>query len=244
MNEERVLKMQYTEEFKIEAVRRLEIPVATLENWMHRRRVAAPVEAGAAVPTSISHPAAELEAEVSRLRRELPNAKLDIKILSKSDNGVLREGVAVKYAWIDLYRDQYSVSRPCRLLSISRSGYCRWRVHRPSLRTLAKVALDKQVAVIHANSRGTYGRPRIVRQLEQQSFHVRVDRLTNSGCHEGNTKGGMSCCTWNRGKVNASLVLRPRASDRCPQPCRRASSCPGPNAVCHTSDRTRHQLHT
>jgi hypothetical protein len=40
----------------------------------------------------------------------------------------------------------------------------------------------------------------------------------NSGCHEGNTKGGMSCCTWNRGKVNASLVLRPRASDRCPQP--------------------------
>jgi transposase len=76
--------MQYTEEFKIEAVRRLGIPVVTLDNWMHRRRVAAPVEAGAAVPTSISLPAAGFEAKVSRLGRELPSAKLDIKILRKA----------------------------------------------------------------------------------------------------------------------------------------------------------------
>jgi hypothetical protein len=29
----------------------------------------------------------------------------------------------VKYAWIETYRDQYSVNRLCRMLDVSRSGY-------------------------------------------------------------------------------------------------------------------------
>jgi putative transposase len=36
----------------------------------------------------------------------------------------------VKYAWIENYRDAYTVSRLCRVLSVSRTGYCQWRVRR------------------------------------------------------------------------------------------------------------------
>jgi putative transposase len=91
----------------------------------------------------------------------------------------------VRYAWIDSYRDQYSVSRLCRLLSVSRSGYCQWRVRPPSRRALVRIALDEQVAQIHADSRGTYGRPRIHRKLEQQGFCVGAERVRRSLLRQG-----------------------------------------------------------
>lgn len=91
----------------------------------------------------------------------------------------------MRYAWIDLYRDQYSVSRLCRLLSVSRSGYCQWRVRSPSRRALASIALDEQVAKIHAQSRGTYGRLRIQRRLEQQGFRVGAERVRRSLLRQG-----------------------------------------------------------
>jgi transposase len=68
-----------------EAARRLGVPVATLGNWARKQR-----EGGAAtpgVPASVSRPkpgVSELEAEVSRLRKELASAKLDVEILSKA----------------------------------------------------------------------------------------------------------------------------------------------------------------
>jgi transposase len=67
-----------------EVAGRLGISVATLSNWTRRQRVAAPVKTGAAAPTPIRRPATELEAEVSRLRRELASAKLDMGMFRKA----------------------------------------------------------------------------------------------------------------------------------------------------------------
>ncbi len=75
----------------------------------------------------------------------------------------------MKYAWIDQHRDRYSVSRLCRVLGVSRSGYCQWRGRGPSRRAQANAALDAEVAAIYRASRGSYGRPRIVRQLRAQA---------------------------------------------------------------------------
>lgn len=68
----------------------------------------------------------------------------------------------MKYAWIEQHRDRYTVSQLCRVLGVSRSGYCQWRVRPPSQRTLANQALDVKVAAVHQSSRRAYGRPRIV----------------------------------------------------------------------------------
>ena len=48
----------------------------------------------------------------------------------------------MKYAWVEKNRDEYTVSRLCRVLSVSRSRYCQWRVRSPSARALANQALD------------------------------------------------------------------------------------------------------
>lgn len=95
MEEKSVPKRQYTEEFKIEAARlaqsvgqheaarRLGVPVATLGNWVRRQRKG-PQSAQADTSIAPKRPVSELEAENSRLRKELASAKLDIEILRKA----------------------------------------------------------------------------------------------------------------------------------------------------------------
>jgi hypothetical protein len=56
----------------------------------------------------------------------------------------------VKYAWMETHSGLFSVSRMSRLLDVSRTGYCQWRVRAPSERSIANATLDAQVAAIHA----------------------------------------------------------------------------------------------
>ena len=89
-----VLNRQYTDEFKVEAVRlaesiggnpaakRLDIPESSLWNWIKLSRAGKLSARRGAVPVKGS--VTELEAENSRLRRELANAKLDLDIVKKA----------------------------------------------------------------------------------------------------------------------------------------------------------------
>jgi len=86
----------------------------------------------------------------------------------------------VRYAWIEEHRDRFHVTRMCRQLEVSRTGYSQWRTRAPSDRTIANAALDAQVAAIHAASQRSYGRPRIVRGLHEQGVQVSHERVRNS----------------------------------------------------------------
>ena len=92
---EAVGNRQYTAEFKLEAIRlaesiggnatakRLGVPQSTVTNWVRRARAGTLGEsASEAVP--VKRPVSELEAEVSRLRRELASTKLDLEIVKKA----------------------------------------------------------------------------------------------------------------------------------------------------------------
>lgn len=94
MSEETVPKRQYTEEFKLEAVRladsvgrheaarRLGIPIATLSNWSRRRHKAPGKELMESAPSGPARRSpTDLEAENSRLRKELASARLNVEIL-------------------------------------------------------------------------------------------------------------------------------------------------------------------
>jgi len=63
--------------------------------------------------------------------------------------GILRQGVAMKYAWIEEHRDEFTVSRMCRLLEVSRSRYCQWRTRAPSPRARDNDMLDARVVATH-----------------------------------------------------------------------------------------------
>ena len=86
----------------------------------------------------------------------------------------------MKYAWIEEQRDLFSVARMCRQLDVSRTGYCQWRIRPPSERSRANATLDVHVAVIHALSKRSYGRPRVLRELHKQGVQVGHERVRNS----------------------------------------------------------------
>jgi putative transposase len=86
----------------------------------------------------------------------------------------------VKVAWIESYRDRFPVTRLCRWLDVSRSGYCQWRSRASSERSIANAVLDVHVASIHAQSDQTYGRVRIVEQLRSAGQVVGHERVRQS----------------------------------------------------------------
>jgi putative transposase len=61
----------------------------------------------------------------------------------------------------------HSVRMLCELLGVSPSGYYGWRQPRPSKRQREDAAMAAQIAACHRASRGTYGTPRIVKDLRE-----------------------------------------------------------------------------
>jgi len=98
MRENKVPKRQYTQEYKLESVRlaqsvgtneaarRLGLPSATLGNWKRvlEKNAVLPAGTGPSAPATPQRPISELEAENSRLRKELASARLDVEILGKA----------------------------------------------------------------------------------------------------------------------------------------------------------------
>ena len=93
---------QYTDEFKVEAVRlaesvggnaaakRLGIPDSSIWNWIRLSRAGKLREPGTGA-SAVKRSGSELEAENARLRRELANAKLDLEIVKKAAAYFARE---------------------------------------------------------------------------------------------------------------------------------------------------------
>ncbi|WP_394279002.1 IS3 family transposase [Microbacterium sp.] len=53
----------------------------------------------------------------------------------------------------------------CRFLNVSTSGYYEWVSRPPSPRAVADAALRTTIRRIHADSRETYGAPRVLAEL-------------------------------------------------------------------------------
>lgn len=77
----------------------------------------------------------------------------------------------MRYRSIDRRRGLYSVRMMCRLLRVSRSGYYAWRTRPESTREKTDRHLTHAIKRVHADSKGTYGSPRIRAELKSQGLH-------------------------------------------------------------------------
>jgi transposase InsO family protein len=73
--------------------------------------------------------------------------------------------------------EQHNVAMACELLEVSRSAFYDWHQHRPSARQLADEALAERIQVIFDDSRGTYGWPRVHKELRRQGVHASRKRV-------------------------------------------------------------------
>ena len=82
----------------------------------------------------------------------------------------------------------HPVATMCRVLGVSPSGYYAWRKRPLSTRARTDVELSAHIAVVHRDSRGTYGAPRIHAELAAQGLHIgrkRVARLLRTAGLQG-----------------------------------------------------------
>jgi len=87
----------------------------------------------------------------------------------------------VKYAWMDGQIKSYALTEMCVVLDVSISGYRAWkRGGTPERKRLTDAQMLALIRAIHAELKGAYGSPRIVRELRQRGFTAskeRVERL-------------------------------------------------------------------
>jgi putative transposase len=106
----------------------------------------------------------------------------------------------VIYAFIESQKVDHRVSAMCRALKVSKSGFYGWRDREPSARDRADAVLSEKIVGIHAESRETYGAPRVhfeLRTLGVRCSRKRVARLMRAG--------GIFGCGGRRRKARTTL---------------------------------------
>ena len=87
----------------------------------------------------------------------------------------------MKYAWIDEHCKAYGLDEACAVLGVSISGYRAWkRGGKPARQRLNDVQMLVLIQAIHAEFKGIYGSPRMVREIRRRGFPAskeRVERL-------------------------------------------------------------------
>jgi putative transposase len=86
----------------------------------------------------------------------------------------------MKFGFVDEHRSVWPVRVMCAVLGLSASGYYAWRSRPESPRATANRALLDDIRLIHAESSGTYGSPRvhaILRGHGRQVGRSRIERL-------------------------------------------------------------------
>ena len=73
--------------------------------------------------------------------------------------------------------ERRNVAKACELLEVSRSAFYDWHQHLPSARQIADDELAERIQTIYDDSRGTYGWPRVHRQLRRDGVHVSRKRV-------------------------------------------------------------------
>jgi len=83
----------------------------------------------------------------------------------------------MKYQFIQLYRLEFSISRMCKVLGVSRNSYYSWLKRTPGARERANRVLLFEIKHIHHRSRKTYGSPRITIELHKKGFKCSRPRV-------------------------------------------------------------------
>jgi putative transposase len=98
----------------------------------------------------------------------------------------------MRYAWIDAQRKAYPLPAMCETLSVSASGYRAWkRGGSPGRKRLTAAQLLALIKAIHQELKGTYGSPRMVRELRARGIPAskpRVERLMRENGIRGRHK--------------------------------------------------------
>jgi putative transposase len=82
----------------------------------------------------------------------------------------------MRFKLIDAAKEDFPVKRLCKVLDVSQSGYFTWRSRPASCRQREDLVLLAHIRSAFALSRGTYGSPRMTRELQDGGLTVSRSR--------------------------------------------------------------------
>jgi len=71
----------------------------------------------------------------------------------------------------------FPVEKMCKVLRLSRSSFYSWLNRKPSFREQENQILERMIKEVHTKSRGTYGSPRICKELNEMEIVVSKPRV-------------------------------------------------------------------
>jgi putative transposase len=83
----------------------------------------------------------------------------------------------MRFQFIEDHRDEFPVTRMCKVLNVSSSGYYAWRKRPVSAREVANQQLLEKIEVVHTESHETYGSPRVYHVLKAQGVACSENRV-------------------------------------------------------------------
>lgn len=113
----------------------------------------------------------------------------------------------MKYGFIRAHQDQFSVSRMCVVLQVSRNGYYDWRDRPESKRSRDNRTVLSQIREVHARSREAYGALKTWRELMARGFQWgrhRIAKLRREAGIEAKRKRRFRVTTQSRVGVVAA----------------------------------------
>jgi putative transposase len=113
----------------------------------------------------------------------------------------------VKYGFIRAHQEEFSLSRMCAVLKVSRNGYYDWRDRPESKRSKEDRAVLRQIRAVHDRSRQAYGALKTWRELKAEGFkwgRHRVARLRREAGIEARRKRRFRITTQSRAGVVAA----------------------------------------
>lgn len=120
----------------------------------------------------------------------------------------------MKFRFVHEHRETFRVGVMCEVLKVSRSGYYAWRGRPHSDRERANRALRATIERIHAESRGTYGSPRVHAALRREGFACgrhRVARLMRDEGIRSKTKRRFRSIATKRSEMPSAPNLLARS---------------------------------
>ena len=108
----------------------------------------------------------------------------------------------------------HSVKNACCLLEVSRAAFYQRRAAAPSVRAVTDAELTEKITAVHAESNGTYGSPRVHRELAKRGVECgkrRVRRLMRRAGLEGRCKKRWRTTTVPDPAAEAALDLIQRS---------------------------------
>ncbi|WP_329182824.1 IS3 family transposase [Actinacidiphila glaucinigra] len=154
----------------------------TLRNWVRAAGASRPRGRRAEAPTE---PTA-LEAENAALRKKVRELEEEREILRKAAKYFGRGDALVnRFQFVADHQRRYGVKRLCAILGIVRSSYYYWCATAAdrAARQASDARLAARIRVVHQESDGTYGVPRITAELREageQVNHKRIARVMRS----------------------------------------------------------------